>query len=171
MDVILNVSNGVPKPEILRQTVKLPIDINKPDQTGVLRWVKLLLQWVTLLLSWLSCFCHERFALAVSDLLLPWLSCFCHERFALAVSDLLLSWQLWATVMFPCQFFSEFYFAGHWSQQSTCRMSAFCNTVQFLFTYDTDRYIWFPSMSGILHFFQIKAPVTDCRNKEDRDCL
>ena len=37
VDVIPNVSNGVPKPEILRQTVKLPIKINKPDQTGVLR--------------------------------------------------------------------------------------------------------------------------------------
>ena len=27
--------------------------------------------------------------------------------------------------MFPYEFFSEFYFAGHWSQQSICRMSHF----------------------------------------------
>ena len=39
--------------------------------------------------------------------------------------------------MFPYEFFSEFYFAGHWSQQSTCRMSAFCNVNWTLTTAET----------------------------------
>ena len=34
--------------------------------------------------------------------------------------------------VYPCQFFYECCFAGHWSQQLTCRISAFCNNRSIL---------------------------------------
>ena len=78
VDVILNSNNDVPKPEIVRQTVTLPIKLTKTR-----------LNWCTPLgrniaLSWFAFAVTDLlFAFAVSDLLLPWVICFCREWFAL----------------------------------------------------------------------------------------